>query len=655
MSDQKQALIDMMMREGLKQNLLTDEEVIYLRRELQNVSFEELMSEYIPRWYGDVYRWQPVDVRTWLFDEEFMGLQGQIWPVLAEDFIEMMSGGYHEAILEGSIGWGKSFISALALVRMVYELSCFKNPAAALGLADGSPIVLANIATKEKQAKDVVFGNVVQFVRRSPYFRRHFPLAKDLSKELLFPQNISVKPAASTQGSVIGQNLYGAVMDEINFLFRGQSDRSGSNNQEFDLAKVLHTAMGRRMFSRFKDRRGLLMSVSSSMYPDDFTAWRKKQADELDERIFYRRYSQWTPRPEMQGFDRDPKQYFWLSIGDSANRPRVLRDPAEEEFDPDLDDREALEAKQLTVLKVPNIYRLEFLRDIDMAVRDIAGYATNARHPFFRNIRPILDSFERAQRRGLKHPWSTERTTLLDDTTWVKDRLDWDRRLYHHFAHVDLAISQDAAGIAIVRLDGVEETVFERPYYDEINAELRYEKDIQYVPKLSTVMTLQIKSEGEHEIPVAKVRQILMDLVNWGFLLTLVTYDQYQSAESIQALLSSGVEADKLSVDRTMDPYHSLKEAFDEDRLDTYEYPILLKELSELERDLEKKKIDHPPKGSKDCADGLAGAVHNAAIWVRNNPTVVMQGEMTGEGAFPSTLMFGEVDDPEDDYSWLFG
>jgi hypothetical protein len=652
---QKRDLIERVIAEGVKQNLFSTSEVALIRRELSQVSLEELLKEYIPRWYGDLYRWQPVDARTWLFDPDFMGLEGQLWPVLAEDFIEIVDGGYKEVLIEGAIGYGKSFLTSLILTRQIYELSCFKNPQLAVGLADNSDIVIANIATKEKVAKDVVFGYIAGFVRGSPYFKRYFPPQKDLTKEMLFPHRLRVMPAASTQGSVIGQNIYAAALDEANFLFRGESERAGSVGEEFDLAKVLYNALSRRMDSRFGKQRGVLIVSSSSMYPDDFTTSRRKESLTTGEKIFYRRYSQWTPKPAYQGFDSDPQQYFWLSVGDTSHRPRILLSPSEPSYDELLDDAEALRAQSIPLIKVPNDFKIEFRRDIDMAVRDIAGYATSSRHPFFRNIQPIIDSFERAKKRGVKHPWSLERTTLLDDSTWVRERLNWEKRMYHHFAHVDLALSQDAAGIAVVRLDGVEQVVFERPYFDEFNGELRYEKDVRYVPKMTTVLTLQVRSAGEREIPVAKIRQILMDLLSWGFMLTMVTYDQYQSGESIQALLTAGVEADKLSVDRTMDPYHALKEAFDEERLDTYQYEVLLKECSQLERDLERKKIDHPPRGSKDVSDAICGAVYNCTVWVRDNPTIITDGEFQDQPmSNPSNIVFGGFVD-DDDLSWLYG
>ena len=653
--ERKNHLIDTIIARGLKEALFSPDEAVLARRRLNEITLEELLQEYLPRWYGNLYKWQPVDVRTWLYSPEFMNLQDQIWPVLAEDLIELIEGGYKEAILAGSIGWGKSYFTSLVICRTLYELSCYKNPQLALGLASNSQIVIPNISTNAKTAKEVVFEYVAGFIRRSPYFRQHFSPDKDLTRELVFPNGIRVLPVASTEGSVIGQNIYSAVLDEANFLFKGASERAASLDQEYDLAKVLHNALQRRIESRFGESAGILLIVSSSQYPDDFTEFRRKQAEEAGERIFYRRYSQWTPKPVYQGFDKDPKNYFWLSLGDGANRPRIVRAPDEKHHDAKADDLVRLKADNVPVIKVPEHFRLLFERDLDMAIRDVAGFATLAKHPFFRNIQPILDSFERARKKGLQHPWSLDRTTLADGSGWVRDRLDFNLRQSHHFAHIDLALTQDAAGVAIVRLDGVEERVFERPYYDEFNGMLRFENLVTHVPRLTTVMTLQVHAPPNGEIPIASIRQLIMDLANWGYYITRVTMDSYQSAETIQTLNASGIEADTLSVDRTMDAYHSLKEAFDEERLDTYEYAVLLKECGELERDLIKRKIDHSPKGSKDVSDALSGAVHSCALWVRENPGVVVKGDLDDDATNPAPVMFGDFDDEElDDIAWLF-
>jgi hypothetical protein len=62
--------------------------------------------------------------------------------------------------------------------------------------------------------------------------------------------------------------------------------------------------------------------------------------------------------------------------------------------------------------------------------------------------------------------------------------------------------------------------------------------------------------------------------------------------------------------------YDTLKELILTGRLDYYEDLFLFDELSRLEL-IKGKTVDHPPRGSKDLADGVAGAVFQAAQGLR--------------------------------------
>ena len=102
----------------------------------------------------------------------------------------------------------------------------------------------------------------------------------------------------------------------------------------------------------------------------------------------------------------------------------------------------------------------------------------------------------------------------------------------------------------------------------------------------------------------------------------------HNSADSLQQLNAKGFNAEVLSIDRTTLPYENLKTAFYEGRVVLYDYPILLAELRALERVQEGKhiKIDHPPKGSKDCSDALAGALFTLSQHQAVTPMPILRG-----------------------------
>jgi hypothetical protein len=50
----------------------------------------------------------PVDIRTFLTEPYFLGETGaSLWPKLLDDIVELFEGQYEEALLGGSLGWGK--------------------------------------------------------------------------------------------------------------------------------------------------------------------------------------------------------------------------------------------------------------------------------------------------------------------------------------------------------------------------------------------------------------------------------------------------------------------------------------------------------------------------------------------------------------------
>ena len=84
-----------------------------------------------------------VDIETWLKDREFLGdIRDEIYPQLIDDLIELFTGDYHECVLTGALGWGKSTFAEVGILRQVYEVSCYSNPQNSFGLMSGSTIAI---------------------------------------------------------------------------------------------------------------------------------------------------------------------------------------------------------------------------------------------------------------------------------------------------------------------------------------------------------------------------------------------------------------------------------------------------------------------------------------------------------------------------------
>jgi len=151
------------------------------------------------------------------------------------------------------------------------------------------------------------------------------------------------------------------------------------------------------------------------------------------------------------------------------------------------------------------------------------------------------------------------------------------------FIHIDLALSRCAAGFAMGHRE----------------------------QRGSVIDFLwRIAPKDGKEVNFAAVRQAVLILRQRGFKIGKVTYDGWQSVDSIQLLTAKGIECEVLSVDRTLEPYDTFLEAINERRAFVPDAPILFKELRSLEL-VRGKKVDHPKNGSKDCSDACAGVFYH--------------------------------------------
>jgi hypothetical protein len=90
----------------------------------------------------------------------------------------------------------------------------------------------------------------------------------------------------------------------------------------------------------------------------------------------------------------------------------------------------------------------------------------------------------------------------------------------------------------------------------------------------------------------------------------------------VQLLRQKGFQSDLVSMDTDLVPYEVTKTALYDGRMRLPEHKRALQEFVRLERDPKTGKIDHPPKGSKDCADAIAGVAsgltYRRELWIRH-------------------------------------
>lgn len=580
------------------------------------------------------YKRELVSMEQFVKDPFYLGNTCEnIYPKLLEDLTELFSGGYHESIWTGSIGYGKTFVASVGVCRVLYELSCLHDPHKTLGIGKDTNISVVCLSVNEQLAVKVAFENIATKIKASPYFQKHFAF-EPTKKELRFPNNIWVAARATTDTSALGLNVIGGLLDETNFMPTKGKDaaRYGS----VDHAEVIYNSIQRRMKSRFQKKGrlpGMLFVVSSKKTSEDFTARRIRQA-RGDPSVFVRDYALWDVKRENYA-----DETFHVIVGNESTPSRIL-EPAEVG---------ALKVKppeNTTLLEVPEDFRSDFEADLEGSIRDLAGCATVAISPFIQRREKIIEAYEQDKRTygANRHPFSTVSYDPSKGGTFVWEKMIRDieerqmpgvsavvrRPIINPNAprhiHIDPALRNDALGFCMAHISGWKDVI-------------RRGDQGQYMeraPVYVVDLVLQVVPPPGEEIILGDIRRIIYELHAHGYMITHVSLDSFQSRDTLQQLQQKGYAADLVSVDTSMEPYETLKTALYENRLFVYEYPPLVRELQQLERDSMRRKVDHPPKGSKDVADALAGVCYTLNTSRAASPLPVLRGMATyGEAWMP--------------------
>ncbi|KKL11100.1 hypothetical protein LCGC14_2549210, partial [marine sediment metagenome] len=235
-----------------------------------------------------------------------------------------------------------------------------------------------------------------------------------------------------------------------------------------------------------------------------------------------------------------------------------------------------------------------------------------------------------AIRDSLVHPFSKTEVMLdykddvmLDEYFVVKQACrihesQWVPRLnpaHPRFMHVDLSLSGDSAGMVMGHVSG-------KVRLDKMKLDGTF--SVKEDPFIIMDFMLRINPPPGSQIDLSKIRAFVIYLSKL-YPVAKVTFDGYQSADSVQLLRKAGIEAALQSVDKTDLPYVSLRSAHFERRIATYRYMPYIDEVLDLERDAKKRKVEHPAratkggKGSKDVSDAAAGVAYACA----NDPRAV--------------------------------
>lgn len=559
----------------------------------------------------------PVTIDEFIESKDFLGHDPDfnVWPSLRDDLRGMnpdiWTGQTHifETFDGGATSTGKTHKAHITQLYQLYTLCCFPKPVKLWPrLSSNTPLLFFFQSVQERITKRVIYEPFRNMFTQLPYVRRHVTWDKDKETVLELGNGVQVIPALASLNNIVGQAIVSGILDEVNFMSVVEESKQvvGARGQGglFDQAQIVYNNITRRRKSRFITKGpspGIISVLSSVRYLGDFMDRRLQQYEALqgtedaEQHTYVMRRAQYHAHP--------PDDYtgvqFRLLVGSTEYGTRVLKD------DEVAGRHYPLNAR---VEEVPIEYKQDFLRDPEGALRDVCGIATDVISPYITQRHKIIAAITRGRNRGMK-PWvldadidlanSEEGVSMMPQI--IEENLPKDKNA-PRYVHVDLSISGDRCGVAIVKVAGFKQVT---------NAD----HVIEHLPHYVLEQGITIKPNTAHELDIAEVRRWIMSLKSYyGINIAVVTYDGFQSRESMQLLRKAGIPSMHVSVDSDMAPYDTLKVALYQDRIDFQDHELLKVELSNLEYNAKKKKVDHNPKGSKDLADAVAGAVYSASI-----------------------------------------
>lgn len=523
----------------------------------------------------------PASVEEFVGDK-YLNIADRMRPAVMEELKEMFGSDVRGdrmalvryAIFTGAIGIGKTTVASIVLPYMAHWCLCLKDPQGFFNLLPGSRIAFMMMSTSEKQAREVLFGDIDARIKYSPWFQK-YPKDPKYKNQIRFDKDIWIVPGDSQETTFEGYNILGGIIDEAD---------SHKVTEEKDYADTGFDTIDGRIASRFKEK-GFLLVVGQMKKANGFAA---------------RKFKDFRDRPD----GRAARLTIWESfgwqdyLGNDGNRDSFYYDIKRKTIVPSLIAKE-LDSEQL--IEVPTLYRRQFENNPEKSLKDLAGIPPAVGDPFI----SLVDRIEECRDKWVeRYNWNSP---IAEDVTRPRfvDREWRGTDSLKRACHIDLAYSGngDACGIAIGHVRQVV----------DIDGEKK--------PYIIFDLLARIRAAPGTEIMLSEIRHFLYYVRDdLKFKIKTVTLDGFQSTDTMQQLRKRRFFVDYVSVDKDLLPYYDLREAIYERRVefpkyitywkagDTEKVEIAVKELMELEDN--GKKIDHPEGGSKDVADAMAGVTY---------------------------------------------
>ncbi len=534
------------------------------------------------------FEYQPVDIQQFIEDKNYLNLNKEIRPCIKKDLLTLFDGKpfdwpYDEAIFYEAIGTGKSWRAAITSIFYAYNLLCLYSPCARFGLSEGTNILIINSSINADNAKRVIFNEIVEKIKRCKWFRDHY-LPDEASRGVIkfdstphmkrydmgrIYKNLLIFSGTSLSTTIAGYALICGTIDEATLY---------PVNQYKDPAEDLRRHMRTRIKSRFGPH-GLLVMCGSPQYTDDFLDRKIKELKNRKKVLIIKDRSIWEAVPPKHD------NVFWFDTETYA----IYEDKNLIKLTPD----NILPKK---IIEIPTDYYDDFKDSPTTAKKDLAGIGLSSSEPIFGlNTYKILENCNRDRTNPVNEDNTNADASCIfhPDLTWLNSEGECIDEFSYFTIHCDLGIVGDAASMAMSHLLGL---------------------DINGNPIAKIDFIYRFEPSIRNKFTISLFRKMIYYLSSRGFPIVLVTYDGFQSEDSIQILKQKGFNAQRHSVDKDITGYSLLVDYILENRLDYPYHYHFITECERLELNAKTRKVDHPEKGSKDCADAVAGSLRNLKV-----------------------------------------
>jgi hypothetical protein len=481
------------------------------------------------------------------------------------------------ATLQWGKGAGKDHIARVSALRIAYLLQCLKSPQDYFSMPPQDTIHMLNVASSRTQAQSAFFTPMTK-VAKTSWFKDKCHPTKDT---IVWDKNIEMVSGSADSESQEGLNLILGVADEIDAFrsreeilsYRAKQMREPTKSAEA-IMKMLKTSAKTRFVHSHK-----IVAISYPRFLGSYIQKLTKQGEK-----------------DIAKKSTESKHYVSGPLATWDVNPRVESKKA---FSDDYaeDPVTARSMYECAPARAVNPY---FRNEdaVDSCFTDI--------DPEEPQILPLSVNYELESVQQGQHAASVWRPFYTFDPSLVPIQGA------RYVLHADLAVRGDRAGVALAHvvsydsvpeygedeIGGEVETWFEKPHV-KIDFCISFEADLKLQP--------------EREIQIRWVRQLAVELRRRAFNLELVTYDAFQSTDSMQILLAQGIETKRQSADLSDVVWKNMRDLMYEGRIKMPRTAYLKNELLSLVQ-LTNGKIDHPPGGSKDEADAVGCAALAAVM-----------------------------------------